>query len=86
MSMMMAHPPVILPGVAAVPMPFHHGMYVPLLLLHTGLVVRLWLGDALGVRAAWQTSGVLTAAALLTFLLTVGWSLTRRVLDPGEAR
>ena len=82
MSMVMAHAPVILPAVAAVPVTFHRGLYVPLLVLHAGLVVRLWLGDALGVRVAWQTGGVLTVLALLAFLGTVGWSLTRR--HPGD--
>lgn len=85
MSMVMAHAPVILPAVAAVPLAFHRGMYLPLLLLHVGLVVRLWLGDALGIRAAWQAGGVLTVLALLGFLLTAGWSLTRRLPEPGGA-
>lgn len=86
MSMVMAHAPVILPAVTAVPMPFHRGLYLPLVLLHAGLVVRLWLGDALDVRVAWQTGGVVTVLALLAFLCTVGWSLTRRHPDHGEAR
>ncbi|GAB1516878.1 hypothetical protein [Actinophytocola sp. KF-1] len=83
MSMVMAHAPVILPAVSGMPLSFHRATYVPLLLLHLGLVVRLWLGDALGVRAAWQTGGVLTVLALLGFLVVVGWSLIRRRPEPG---
>ncbi|WP_028850322.1 hypothetical protein [Thermocrispum municipale] len=77
MSMVMAHAPVILPAVVRIPLSHHRGMYLPLLLLHAGLVVRLWLGDALGLRLAWQVGGVVTVLSLLGFLAAVGWSLIR---------
>src|SRR5690606_5394227 len=77
MWVVMAHAPVILPAVGRIPRSPHRGMYLRLLLLHAGLVVRLWLGDALGLRLAWQVGGVVTVLSLLGFLAAVGWSLIR---------
>ncbi|WP_286901530.1 hypothetical protein [Thermocrispum sp.] len=85
MSMVMAHAPVVLPAVARIPLPFHRGMYLPLLLLHGGLVVRLWLGDALGIRLAWQAGGVVTVLSLVGFLAVVAWSVLRGGTKRGAA-
>lgn len=71
MSMVLAHAPVILPVVARVQLPYRPAMYLPLGLLQVGLLIRLWLGDALGSTAAWQLGGVLTVAALVVFVATV---------------
>lgn len=74
LSMVMAHAPVILPAVLRRPLPYHPGLWAPLLLLHGSLVLRTWVGDALGVHAAWQAAGVLNVAALLLFVAVAAWS------------
>lgn len=67
MSMVFGHAPVILPGVLALPLPYHARFYAHLALLHTGLLLRVG-GDVLGATPAWQAGGVLNATALLLFL------------------
>lgn len=74
-SMIMAHGPVILPAVLRRPFPYRAVLWVPLVLLHTSLLLRLWLGDALHVRAAWQVGGALNVAALLLFFGLAAWSV-----------
>jgi hypothetical protein len=72
-SMIMAHAPVILPAVLRRPLPYHPVFAVPAVLLHGSLVVRLWLGDALGWEAAWRWGGVLNIVAVTSFVvLAVG--------------
>src|SRR3546814_21136160 len=51
-SMIMAHAPVILPAVLRRPLPYRTVRWAPLVLLHTSLALRLWLGDALDVHLA----------------------------------
>jgi hypothetical protein len=67
MSMVFGHAPVILPGVLALPLPYHRRFYVHLVLLHAGLLLRV-AGDVLGASWAWQAGGVLNVIALLLFL------------------
>lgn len=82
MSMVMAHAPVILPAVLHRPLPYHPAMLAPLALLHGSLVLRLWLGDALGSMTAWRTGGVLNVVALLSFAAVAAWSATRSRREP----
>ena len=72
-SMIMAHGPVILPAVLRRPLPYRTVLWLPLVLLHASLVLRLWLGDALHVRVAWQVGGALNVAALLLFFGLAAW-------------
>ena len=65
-SMVMAHAPIILPAVLGRPLPYRPALWVPLALLHGGLVVR-FVGAALG---NWQAGGVVTVVALLAFVAT----------------
>ncbi|MFC5996506.1 hypothetical protein ACFQE5_20070 [Pseudonocardia hispaniensis] len=76
-SMIMAHAPVILPAVLRRPLPYHPVMLVPAVLLHLSLVVRLWAGDAFGIRPAWQAGGLLNVTALLLFVAVAIWSALR---------
>ncbi|WP_110182993.1 hypothetical protein [Nocardioides solisilvae] len=85
MSMVVAHAPVILPAVSGVPVPFHPVMYVPVAALQLSLVVRLWLGDALGLEVARQAGGVVNVLAVLGFLGCVAWSASRRPAEPPPA-
>ncbi|HET7683871.1 MAG TPA: hypothetical protein VFK34_09425 [Marmoricola sp.] len=72
-SMIMAHAPTILPAVLRKPLPYHPALWAPAILLHLGLVVRLWLGDGLGSSAAWRVGGALNIVALLIFVATAAW-------------
>lgn len=76
-SMIMAHAPVILPAILRRPLPYHPAFIPAALLLQLSLVLRLWIGDGLGVGRAWQIGGALNVVALLTFLLIAVWSARR---------
>ncbi|HJR51205.1 MAG TPA: hypothetical protein VJ794_08885 [Gemmatimonadales bacterium] len=75
LSMIMAHAPVILPAVLRRALPYHPLLVVPVALLHLSLVLRLWVGDGLGVGLAWRTGGALNIAALLLFVALAVWSM-----------
>ncbi len=85
LSMVMAHAPVILPAVLRRPLPYHPGLWAPLLLLHGSLLLRTWVGDGLGLTEVWQVAGVLNVAALLLFVAVVAWS-TLHPTSPGGHR
>ncbi|MDT0156313.1 hypothetical protein Q9R19_01610 [Microbacterium sp. ARD32] len=69
-SMIMAHATTILPAVLRIPLPYRPAFWVPIGLLQVALVVRVWLGDGLGMPVAWRVGGVLGVVALLLFVLT----------------
>lgn len=77
LSMIMAHAPVILPAVIRRPMGYHPLLLVPAVALHASLVLRLWVGDALGVPLAWQVGGAVNIASLLAFVGVVVWLVVR---------
>ncbi len=70
MSMIMAHATSILPAVLRIALPYRPAFWAPVVLLQVALLVRLWLGDGLGMPGAWQVGGVLGVAALLLFVFT----------------
>lgn len=72
-SMVMAHAPVILPAVIRKPLPYHPVLWVPAGALHLSLVLRLYVGDALGSSLAWQVGGVVNIVAVLLFLASSVW-------------
>lgn len=76
LSMIMAHAPVILPAVLRRPLPYHPALLVSAGLLHGSLVLRLWVGDALGSQSVWQAAGVLNIIAVIAFLAIAVWSAT----------
>jgi hypothetical protein len=79
MSMIFVHAPVILPAVLRRPLPYHPVLYVPLALLHGSLLLRVGLGDGLGLTWVWRWSGVLNVVAVLGFLgCAVGLAARRR--------
>lgn len=75
-SMVFAHAPVIVPAVLGVRLPYRPVFYVPLALLHIGLVVRL-IGDATGSLTAWRWGGVLDEVAIVAFLAVAAISAVR---------
>lgn len=75
-SMVFGHAPIIFPAVARVAMPYHPLFYVPLVLLHGSLALRL-AGD-LAANADWRSlGGAGNALALAVFILTVISALLR---------
>jgi hypothetical protein len=77
-AMIFGHAPIIIPALLGrTPSPYHPVLYGPLLLLHTSLLLRV-VGDLGGWRPARQWGGLLNALAVLLFLLTLVWVLSRR--------
>jgi hypothetical protein len=75
-SMVFGHAPIILPAVIRLKLPFHRGFYLPLILLHASLALRL-AGDALGDFPLRAQGALGNALAIGVFLLTVvGTALT----------
>ncbi len=69
-SMIMAHATTILPAVLRIDLPYRMAFWVPVALLQIALIVRLWLGDGLGLALGRQLGGALGVAALLLFFIT----------------
>lgn len=68
-SMIFGHAPIIFPAVLRVKIPYHPIFYLPLVLLHGSLLVRL-AGDA-GERYDWtRIGGMFNAAALAAFIVS----------------
>lgn len=67
MSMIFVHAPVILPAVLRRPLPYHPVLYAPLALLHGSLLVRVGLGDGVGITSVWRWAGVVNVVAVLGF-------------------
>ncbi|SJN42093.1 hypothetical protein FM104_11755 [Microbacterium esteraromaticum] len=82
-SMIMAHATTILPAVLRVPLPYRPAFWVPISLLQVALIVRVWIGDGLGLPVAWQIGGMLGVIALLLFMLT---AVTSALLGVPKAR
>lgn len=75
LSMIMAHAPVILPAVLRRPLPYRGILYLPLVLLHVSLVVRLLVGDAWDLPVAVQVGGVGNVVAVLLFVVLAAGSV-----------
>jgi hypothetical protein len=75
-SMVFGHAPIIFPAVLRVAVPYRAWFYVPLLLLHGSLAVRL-AGDATG-RFDWtRAGGALNALALAAFIAGTATAVLR---------
>lgn len=69
-SMVFGHAAIIFPAVLRVAVPYHPSFYVPLVLLHLSVAIRL-VGDASG-RFEWTSmGGMLNAIALAAFIATM---------------
>jgi hypothetical protein len=82
MSMVLAHAPVILPAVLRRPVPYRPLLWVPLVVLHTGLLVRV-AGDLADRPVLVAAGGYGTAAALLLLPLS---ALLTATLPPPATR
>lgn len=76
-SMIMAHATTILPAVLRIALPYRPAFWAPIALLQVALVVRVWIGDGLGMPVAWRIGGVLGVIALVLFVLTALYSALR---------
>lgn len=77
LSMVFGHAPVVFPVLVGRPLPYHPGAYVPLVLLHGSLVLRL-VGDLWPDLGRWRAWGGLgNALALVTFLAGTAWAVRR---------
>nr|NLD39958.1 hypothetical protein [Actinomycetales bacterium] len=70
MSMIFGHAPIIFPAVLRRPLPYHPVFWVPSVLLHLSLVVRV-SSELRAWGVAWQAAGVLGVLAIVVFALTV---------------
>ena len=77
MSMIFAHAPVIIPSVLGRPMPFRNYLYIPLVLLHISLILRLAGGDWAANIDAWQWGGSLNETAILLYIVMAGSLVVR---------
>jgi hypothetical protein len=66
-SMIFAHAPVIVPAVLGVRLPYRPSFYVPLVLLHVGMTIRI-VGDFTENVHLWQCGGVLNELAIVLYL------------------
>ena len=67
-SMIMAHAPIIFPAVLGRPLPYRPVSWLPLAVLHGGLLARVGGGLA-GATLVWQAGSIVTVVALLVFLV-----------------
>jgi len=75
-SMVFGHAPIIFPAVVRVKMPYHWTFYLPLLVLHVSLLMRL-AGNGLMRPELQSLGGLLNAAALALFILSTVSSVVR---------
>lgn len=78
-AMIFAHAPIIFPAVLSIPIVFKDRFYIPLVLLHVSLLLRVG-GDLFGVWNIRLWGGMLNALVILLFLL-----ITATSLRPGVA-
>jgi Ca2+/Na+ antiporter len=88
-AMVFGHAPIILPAVVRLAVPFRRFFYVPLILLHFALLLRV-VGDVLAWNDGRMCGGLLGVLAILLFLVSTAVSVrigrrTRvsRTLSPG---
>ena len=85
-SMIFAHAPVVVPAVLGRPLPYRRVLYLPLVLLHGSLLLRLLGGVAGQNLMLWQWGGVLNEVALLMFIAMVAVTLVRSRRRTAAAR
>jgi hypothetical protein len=75
-SMVFGHAPIIFPAVARVKIPYHPAFYLPLLVLHASLLLRV-VGGVGGEFVVLRSGGLANAIALLLFIATMLISVLR---------
>jgi hypothetical protein len=82
-SMVFGHAPIIFPAVVRVAVPYHPTFYLPLVLLHGSLIVRL-AGDAVGDFDWTRSGGLLNAVALAAFIVSTVSAVVRGTRPPAR--
>ncbi len=84
-SMIFGHAPIIFPAVARMKIPYHPAFYLPLLLLHVSLALRVAgvMGAEYSLR---RQGGMANAVALLVFILAMVASVVRGKRDAALKR
>lgn len=70
MAMVLGHGPLVFPAVLGIPITFHRGFYLPLLVLNGGLLVRL-VGDLCAWQGGQHWGAMANAVAILLFVIVV---------------
>jgi hypothetical protein len=73
-SMIFGHAPIILPAILGVPISFKAAWYLPLLLLHVSLALRV-LADYLSLVSLRMWGRLLSEVAILWFLIATASSI-----------
>lgn len=84
-SMIFGHAPIIFPAVMRVKIPYHPAFYLPLLVLHVSLALRVF-GGLSGEFALRSEGGLINAVALLLFIATLLTSVLRGRRDATPAQ
>jgi hypothetical protein len=71
-SMIFGHAPIVFPAVLGVPLAYRPTLYIPLILLHLSLILRV-VGDLGGWWVGRQWGGLINGVALLLFLANTAW-------------
>ena len=79
-SMIFGHAPIIFPAVVRVKIPYHSAFYLPLILLHGSLALRIF-GSLDGQFSLRSEGGMINAIALLLFIVTMIASVVRGKRD-----
>ena len=82
-SMIFGHAPIIFPAVLRIAVPYRQAFYLPLVLLHGSLIVRV-AGDLYGLPDARLVGGVLNAVAIVAFIASVVWSASHASSPGGD--
>lgn len=82
MSMIFGHAPIIFPAVLRRPLPYHPLFWIPSVLLHASLFLRI-ASELRTWGVAWQVAGVLGVLSIIVFALTV---ISRAVVSGRESR
>ncbi len=82
-SMIFAHALIILPAVLNVQVSFHRGFYLPPILLHISLLMRV-AGDLLPQQTLRQWGGLLNAVSILLFALIIILNIVQNKVKTNE--
>jgi hypothetical protein len=74
-AMIFAHAPIIFPAILGLPIRFAKVFYLPLVLLHASLLLRV-VGDLALLPAVRMWGGLLNGVTILAFLGLTAWSMT----------
>ncbi|HEX6982634.1 MAG TPA: hypothetical protein VF181_07720 [Balneolaceae bacterium] len=78
-SMIFAHAPVIIPSLSGKDIPYHNYFYLPLILLHSSLLIRI-MGDLFWLPVIRKSGAHTNVLAILLFLGGIGFQLVRNSL------